>query len=151
MNITPLEQFNAEMQARSREGRGPYVRTEAEKDADSRKRKSPEIPPTQQIDDIMEEDDDEDVVMAPPDARRQLFESSSSIQQDEEEAEREGELTLASLAHAVPDLREYFLQFPAMDTKSIISMLRAYASYLATQVRKEPPKKKGKGGSTRRH
>lgn len=145
MNTTPLQHFAAEMQTRSREGRGPYVKTEAEKDEESRKRKSPDIPPTQQVDDNMEEDDEDDVHDESP-ARRQLFESSSSVQQDLEE---QGELTLASLAHAVPDLREYFLQFPSMDTKQIISMLRAYASYLATQVRKEPPKKKGKGGSTR--
>lgn len=141
----------AESKLAEREGRGPHVFTEAEKDAISRKRERSPPPPTQQIEDAMDEDDDDDqAVFATPgesQARRRLFESSSSLQQDEEEEEQEGAQTLASLAHAVPDLREYFLQFPSMDTKSIISMLRAYASYLATQVKKEPPKKKRARGT----
>jgi len=139
----------AESQIREREGRGPHVFTEAEKDELSRKRSRSPPPPTQQIDDIMEEDDDDCVVMNgdADGARRRLFESSSSVQQDDEEEAAEGMQTLASLAHAVPDLREYFLQFPSMDTKQVISMLRAYASYLATQVKKEPPKKKPRSGT----
>jgi len=139
----------AESKLAEREGRGPHVFTEAEKDELSRKRSRSPPPPTQQIDDIMEEDDDDEVQMTTPgdSARRRLFESSSSVQQDEEEEAEQGMQTLASLAHAVPDLREYFLQFPSMDTKQVISMLRAYASYLATQVKKEPPKKKPRSGT----
>nr|QXP07817.1 MAG: hypothetical protein [Arizlama virus] len=140
----------AESKLAEREGRGPHVFTEAEKDQLSRKRERSPPPPTQQIDDIMEEDDDDDCVVMNGDAdgaRRRLFESSSSVQQDDEEEAEQGMQTLASLAHAVPDLREYFLQFPSMDTKQVISMLRAYASYLATQVKKEPPKKKPRSGT----
>lgn len=125
-----------------------HVLTEAEKDEISRKRSRSPPPPTQEeMSQVMEEEDSsEGVEFKTPNprasaARRQLFESSSGV--DEEEPEGEDEP--ASLLHAVPDLREYFLQFPAMDTKSIISMLRAYASYLATQVKKEPPKKRSKG------
>jgi len=148
MNLSPLQQYNAEQQLRNREGRGAYVLTEAEKDALSRKRDRSPPPPSQvEMDDNMEEDSSEEVQFKGAEsqrsARRQLFASSSGVDDDEEAQAGE---QLASLLHAVPDLREYFAQFPHMDTKQVISMCRAYASYLATLTKKEhPPKKKSKG------
>lgn len=126
----------------------PNVYTEAEKDALSRKRDRSPPPPTQRMDEADEEEASSEEVIwqqgteTQRRARRQLFASSSG--QDDEAEQQEGEAALLALAHAVPDLREYFMQFPNMDTKSIISMCRAYASYLAT-LAKAPPKKKSRG------
>jgi len=142
MNITPLQHFNAEQRLRQQEGRGAWVPTEAEKHELSRKRDRSPPPPSQaeQDDDNMEEaSSEDDVVMGDErreEARRKLFSSTNGQEEDDEE-ERAGE-QLASLLHAVPDLREYFAQFPSMDTKQVISMCRAYASYLATLTKKEP-------------
>lgn len=128
-----------------------YALTEAEKDQLSRKRERSPPPPTQvEEEDIMDEDSSEEVHLSPgaesqQDARRKLFASSSGVD-DEEEAQASEHLN--SLLHAVPDLREYFAQFPHMDTKQVISMCRAYASYLATLTKKEPPQKQRKRAST---
>lgn len=126
-----------------------FVLTEAEKDALSRKRERSPPPASQveEVSDLMEEEGSSEEEQAPPGSRphvrRQLFASSSGV--DEDEAQAEGEQALLMLASHTPDLRVYFSQWPYMDAKQIISMCRAYASYLATLSRKDPPKKRSRG------
>lgn len=54
---------------------------------------------------------------------------------DEEEGEE------APSESGLPDLHEYFMQFPAISDENVISMCRAYASYLASLSKKKIFKK----------
>jgi len=123
-----------EERLRALAGLGDHVYTEAEKDL-KRKRLTESTSPTQP----MEEADPDDEVAAPPSALKGPMyramiddeeDDDEDIEQDEGEASSEPESSL-------PDLHHYFSKFPSISDENVISMCRAYASYLASLSKKK--------------
>jgi len=151
------EEVYEEERKRAREGRGSFVPTEAEKDARDRKRKSPSPPPPTQLD----FDDDgsstsgsevDEVVMlrtpAKPVSQKGLMLSQAVEDVSSSSKEKGEEIPDDDLDIRVPDLHRYFQQFDVADD-AVVSMCRAYASYLASQSKKKLqgclPKRRRKG------
>lgn len=140
--ISP-EDFQRYLEMRKAE-QAAVVPTEAEKDSAKRKRDAPQSPPppTQQdeLDQpcqecgnyLIEEDQGE----CPYCAAAGLMEIHQPEAQEEEPEEDEGEEAAASET-GLPDLHEYFEQYPAISDENVISMCRAYASYLASLSKKK--------------
>jgi len=136
---------------RQKEGRGQFVRTEQEKDYASRKRLFEEgdqdlaAPPTQVEDiDPMDEDEEDYADLASLKAstagKGPLYREIP--EEEEEEAspgvdEPSGELKPQDDESESPDLHSYFMQFPGVAADAVVSMCRAYASYLASRSKKK--------------
>jgi len=142
-----------ETRAREREGLGDFVPTEAEKDDMKRKRS---ITPTQHVldeeddqcsecealgeicSDCAMQDDAADVLMGTagkgPLYRQVELSEEADHPPDAEApaAEEEGEAV-----DDLPDLHSYFSQWPQVGDDAVISMCRAYASYLASLSKKK--------------
>lgn len=103
---------------------GSYVLTEHEKD--DLKRKRSELTATQRIDDFDEDD------QAPQDDDPRLLAALGEPQDlDLEDGDQEH----------LPCLHEYFAEFPDVTDDAVISMCRAYASYLASLQKKKLKRK----------
>lgn len=115
----------------AREGRGSFVLTEAEKDARSRAR-------TPLISD--EEEGSEEQGSYEPAASLKRSQAFIDLDRDEDEDDapppaEEGEDDIEEVE--APDLGEYFDLFPHVSDDMVISMCRAYASYLASISKKK--------------
>lgn len=151
-----------EQRAREREGLGGFVATEAEKDAAKRKR-APTPTPTQPL----EQDDGEDEQCAECEALgdyceecRAMWEAADvldgaaskgplyrQVELSEEnspppDAEAPADADEGEAVDELPDLHSYFMQWPQVDDAAVISMCRAYASYLASLSKKKILSKK---------
>jgi len=140
-----------EQRLRQKEGRGKFVRTEQEKDYASRKRLFEEgdqdlAPPPTQVEDIDAMDEDEDdyeelvSLKASTAGKGPLYREIP--EEEEEEAspggdEPSGELKPQDDESESPDLHSYFMQFPGVAADAVVSMCRAYASYLASRSKKK--------------
>lgn len=98
------------------------VLTEHEKDDLKRKRS---VEPTQQV----EEDYDEDLDPDDPRLLAALGEDPQGLDHEDQDEE------------PLPSLHEYFEQFPHVSDEAVISMCRAYASYLASLQKKKLKRK----------
>lgn len=150
-----------EQRAREREGLGGFVATEAEKDAAKRKR-PPTPTPTQPI----EQDDGEDEQCAECEALgdyceecRAMWEAAGVLEStagkgplyrqvelsEEQSPPPDAEAPEEEAGEAcddLPDLHSYFMQWPQVGDDAVISMCRAYASYLASLSKKKIYKSK---------
>jgi len=140
-----------EERIRQKEGRGKFVRTEQEKDYASRKRLFEEgdqdlAPPATQHEDIDPMDEDEDDMEAAGTLSRSVAGKGPLYREIPEEEEDEasqgedeppGEALPQDEESESPDLHSYFTQFPGVAADAVVSMCRAYASYLASRSKKK--------------
>jgi len=140
-----------EERLRQKEGRGKFVRTEQEKDYASRKRLFEEgdeelPPPASQIEDIAPMDEDEEDYTGLADLKRSVAGKGPLYREIPEEEEEEmsqggdepsGESKPQDDESESPDLHSYFMQFPGVAADAVVSMCRAYASYLASRSKKK--------------
>jgi len=127
-----------------------FVMTEAEKDGLKRKREQthePSPPPPSQQDHedticdecgnfILAQDEGECAFCIDAMLTRMKHEQQSGCEEEDEPGEDE-----QSPESGLPDLHDYFNQFPAISDENVISMCRAYASYLASLSKKKIFKK----------
>lgn len=149
--IQDLGEALHEQRLRQKEGRGRFVRTEAEKDYASRKRlfeegdQDLEAPPTQ-VEDIEPMDEEEEDYTGLADLKRSVAGKGPLYREIPEEDEEEmsqgadeptGESKPQDDESESPDLHTYFMQFPGVAADAVVSMCRAYASYLASRSKKK--------------
>jgi len=135
-----------------------FVLTEAEKDVLKRKRthptQSPPTPPPTQQEDmdcfdgaddaccdecgnfILPQDEGECPYCIDAMLQRMKHSAQGNAEPEEEEEDEQGE-DEQPVESGLPDLHDYFNQFPAISDENVISMCRAYASYLASLSKKK--------------
>lgn len=154
--------------ASQRRGYGTYVKTEAEKDAIKRKRSDP---PTQLVEEDctycggpldacgcsaqdprepMEEEASEGPTAAAPPVAGKGPHYRQIVEDEDSAGALEGEDAPADEADEpdqldLPDLHQYFQGYPSVSDENVISMCRAYASYLASLSKKKLKSTSGSG------
>jgi len=113
-------------------GLSDHVLTEAEKDSAKRKRPS-SPPPTQQ--EYMEEEEEDD--MDEPVARKGPMYHDVDLDDVEEDEHPSGEEDEVEPPNSLPDLHQYFNRFPHISDMDVVSMCRAYASFLASMSKQK--------------
>lgn len=138
---------NEEQQLKERQGDGEFVPTEAEKDAKRKRetRVSPTSPPRsvaakkglvppasqRHLGSSQFLDEEEDYSSSPPEHGIGFIDDEADS--DPVEAE------VLDLTDDQPDLHQYFSRYPDVSDDNVISMCRAYASYLVSLRPKKQP------------